>query len=456
MKKQHYFVVAIAAAIIISAASTAQAYTFGDFWKFLTGAGSTTTTIKFTGSKECRELARNLKIGDSGDDVATLNDFLQKQGYSIDERNKNSFNEKTRLALNQFQVKFKGEILFPSGVATGTSVVGAATRSKINAILKCKHVDTKRPDEKKPEKPEANKITPEALETGRLGQNYNMKLVFHPMAASTGWTSWTVEQGALPSGLQIQAVGMNEASIVGSPTTPGQYTFMVKAVAPNGNYGSRSYTLKINDPGATSQDAGKGPMKVLTPNGGETWSLGTDQQITWRDNWCTGTYCAAVQPYYSISLLTMYGSVAGPSFVIDKNINSTGTYKWTVGAAVNASIPAGKYIVQICSTMGGCDQSDDVFNVVAAGYGNQAVPTNSPVCQNTTLVVVAGGLTNSYSYDANMRAQNYFNSNGIRIVSSDGSRFIIEPPTTQSLATWITRIQSDGIGSAQYYTSGCH
>jgi hypothetical protein len=58
------------------------------------------------------------------------------------------------------------------------------------------------------------------------------------------WT-FTIDNGALPTGLTIASTGDAEATLSGTPTTPGSYSFVVKAEDGWGVFGLRGYTLVV-------------------------------------------------------------------------------------------------------------------------------------------------------------------------------------------------------------------
>jgi hypothetical protein len=76
--------------------------------------------------------------------------------------------------------------------------------------------------------------------TGKVGVNYSGNL-----AATTPSASYTfsVESGALPPGLTINNLF---GQLGGKPTTPGTYTFTLKATRSNGCTGTREYSLAIS------------------------------------------------------------------------------------------------------------------------------------------------------------------------------------------------------------------
>lgn len=104
----------------------------------LSGAPTSSTTTW------CYDFNFNLKIGNTGNEVATLHIALEKEGFSIgsEEKNNQEFGEFTASAVSGFQEKYKSEILTPLGLRYGTFFVGLATRAKLNSLYGCGIIST--------------------------------------------------------------------------------------------------------------------------------------------------------------------------------------------------------------------------------------------------------------------------------------------------------------------------
>lgn len=83
----------------------------------------------------CHNFNINLKIGDAGSEITALQTALQKEGLSASITNQ--FDAKTLSVVYDFQMKYKSEILTPSGLKNGTGFVGNATRAKLNKLYGC-------------------------------------------------------------------------------------------------------------------------------------------------------------------------------------------------------------------------------------------------------------------------------------------------------------------------------
>src|SRR3989338_2943219 len=108
-------------------------------------------------------------------------------------------------------------------------------------------------------------------------------------------------------------------------------------------------------------------ITVLSPNGGESWQIGTTQAVKWNSNLVSIpekpiTYDISLVPYCPAGQIC----VALAPFVIAKGVYGL-VYDWKVGSAVSGSAPAGSYTVQVCqSGTTTCDGSDSYFKIIAA------------------------------------------------------------------------------------------
>lgn len=87
----------------------------------------------------CSAISADLYFGvENYRQVYCLQEFLKNQGAAIYPQGTVSgrFSAETRTAVVKFQEKYTAEILTPQGLKSGTGYVGAATRAKINNLMK--------------------------------------------------------------------------------------------------------------------------------------------------------------------------------------------------------------------------------------------------------------------------------------------------------------------------------
>src|ERR1035437_87329 len=152
-----------------------------------------------------------------------------------------------------------------------------------------------------------------------------------------------------------------------SYSTAGTYTvtFVVRNAA--GLSAQTSSTVIVT--GQTTA----GPLRILSPNGGETWVKGTTQYITWTSPYyfvATTADLKITQRY--VCTTQVCPAIAYAPYTIATNIPiNQNSYNWSVGTALNYSgvsqtLPDGQYNIQICETgTSNCDSSDGVFTITS-------------------------------------------------------------------------------------------
>jgi len=173
----------------------------------------------------CHDFNRNLRIGDTGEEIDALWTALGKE-VSRDTRETLSydhegmglpskFGEHTAAAVTEFQEKYKDEILTPLGLKHGTGFVGPATRKKLNALYGCGV----------PEKPYIKVLSPNGGEVWEKGTGGD------PVIGTAYKIKW--KTNITQPGLYVlieylkEGVGYNWKSIIGDISAErGEYSWI--------------------------------------------------------------------------------------------------------------------------------------------------------------------------------------------------------------------------------------
>lgn len=86
---------------------------------------------------------------------------------------------------------------------------------------------------------------PSSLPGTCIGANYLQTITVSAGPLATRPIIFTVTMGALPPGLFLFGVADNAAQIIGTPTTPGSFSFVLRATDANGNFAEKTYTLGV-------------------------------------------------------------------------------------------------------------------------------------------------------------------------------------------------------------------
>lgn len=164
--------------------------------------------------------------------------------------------------------------------------------------------------------------------------------------SSTTYLPWVLDKNnpANPATTGIDVVSNVEQVTVNTPT-PGVYTIRVTGTAIT-TASNQEYTLTwtIDQP----------RLEVTYPNGGESFSPGASELITWNNQGINGTYTIE----YSLN----NGATWNP--IVSSLAASTTRYNWTVPAGVQSS----QALIRITSGSF-TDQSDAVFHIMGAVTG---------------------------------------------------------------------------------------
>jgi peptidoglycan hydrolase-like protein with peptidoglycan-binding domain len=84
----------------------------------------------------CGIFTNILRIGSTGPDVARLQSILIKEGFNVSssETVRYYYGESTASAVSGVQMKYRSEILVPSGLSFGTGIFGPSTMRKLNSL----------------------------------------------------------------------------------------------------------------------------------------------------------------------------------------------------------------------------------------------------------------------------------------------------------------------------------
>ena len=214
-----------------------------------------------------------------------------------------------------------------------------------------------------------------------------------PTTLTIGQTgTWTVHATDPLNGTLSYSVNWGESSILplelagNTPESISQNTSFTHAYSTTGTY-TATFTVR-NSSGQSAQttssvtitgsNTSAGPLKIISPNGGETWIKGTMQTITWTSPYYIRATTADLKLNRQYVCTTQIcPAIAFAPYTIASGISiNQNSYNWNVGAAldysgVSQTVPDGTYSVQICETgMSNCDSSDAVFNISSTQTSN--------------------------------------------------------------------------------------
>lgn len=200
-------------------------------------------------------------------------------------------------------------------------------------------------------------------------------------AGSTQSITWTSEN--LDGNLNIALMGGRHPGpgiyyiSQDIPVTDGTFDWTIPVDMHSGTH----YRVRIflpADPGITAVDVSDAPFTIIgdpgpgsaeinvtSPNGGESWSLSSTQEITWTDEEYAGNVniflVRGVNPYHN-------------SQIIEHLAPNTGSYIWSIPNDVD---PGDDYKIHIVRPGGGMDFSDAPFSIVDPLANLKASPNPS-------------------------------------------------------------------------------
>ncbi|NMP36525.1 MAG: hypothetical protein GX051_00150 [Clostridiales bacterium] len=288
-------------------------------------------------------------------------------------------------------------------------------------------------------------ITTSALSDGAVDTTYSQTLAVAP--AGDGLT-WTITDGALPSGLQLDE---STGTISGIPTTAGVSTFTLKAE--NNGYDSETKQLSITvcseleiTVQPISQTIGKGDTATFTveatgyPVPSYQWQVSTDGGSSWNDvtDGTGGDSASYTTPYCDLSMsgrqyrcyienrlddITTNAATLTvlPSYGMDFTLSNAtwGGFLYYDFTANDAADPDGKW---------SWDASDKILTLNGFSFSTVAA-TALKVPDNTTIIVSGDNtITTNCRTDAIVitaagtpRASIKFEGDGTLLVSEEGT-----------------------------------
>lgn len=119
-------------------------------------------------------------------------------------------------------------------------------------------------------------------------------------------------------------------------------------------------------------------ITVLSPNGGEIWTKGTTQTISWQDTNNISTHEIKLVPY---NTSCNYGTCLPGVYTPYTIANTQGSsYNWPVGQTwENKNVPDGAYTIQVCqSGTNNCGLSKSYFKIISGTSTTPSITVLSP------------------------------------------------------------------------------
>jgi len=298
----------------------------------------------------CHTFNKNLGYENSdSNEVWSLHTTLHNEGISYGSDGPNEYGEGTMSAVVEFQEKYASEILTPFKLKHGTGFVGKSTRAKLNALYGCKDkkecvVDT--------DCPQYKCASGDTKCSGSVYKCVDGKCVTKPTS-----TTCTDSDGGLNYYVSGKAVvntgGDSIDRCEGINTLVEAY-----CVANSGPTNSLSYTCPNGcENGACKKDLLQPYITVISPNGGETYKLGSSITVNWKT--------ANVSSTEKFSLIRLRAYPNGREYnLIEGGVLNDGQEVITIPS----SVPEGAYTLEIKSYIGDIllfDASDSYFKIVS-------------------------------------------------------------------------------------------
>ncbi len=219
-------------------------------------------------------------------------------------------------------------------------------------------------------------VSPSTLTGASVGVAYGP--VQFTQTGGHGAITWSRQSGTLPPGITFSAAG----ALSGTPTTPGNYTFTIRATDANGCFGERTVTLNVTCPTITIAPSTLSDGLVGAPYTPVQFTqTGSPTTVTWTLQ--SGTLPAGMT-------LTGGGMLSGTP-------TSTGTFTFTIRATdVNGCFGEMTFTIHITCPAIVVNPATLTDGTVGVGYGpvnfSQSGSTGTP-----TFSVTAGTLPTGLS-----------------------------------------------------------
>src|SRR3989344_976811 len=341
------------------------------------GAGGGGSAVETTETKWCFDFRRNLRIGDSGNEVLALQYALSLELGNIVFEDAGAYEEETASAVSEFQEKYKNEVLTPSRLRFGTGFFGISTRAKLNRIFGCA-------------KPKYHQPNYDASPTTIIrGETYEF----------TAKISWARPESNIVFFLQRpdgsfkysdQAAGGESQDILYKSAdrrsnARGNFTLSVRQkITEEGQNGIWTSWVtvggipsnKVYHRVMSRDTVNQSSITVLSPNGGESWQIGQIYEISWYQSQATEISLAIKNSNLPRTgdAVFFIRNIADIQGVAGKN-----TFKWTVPSDLringNYKIFAGGYFNSGFERPAMIDdESDAPFSIVTS-----SIPTKFSV-----------------------------------------------------------------------------
>jgi peptidoglycan hydrolase-like protein with peptidoglycan-binding domain len=308
----------------------------------------------------CVNIARNLRLGMSGDDVAEIQRLLGMLGiYNHPQGVAYGYYGKLTVAgITKLQEMYAGEVLTPNGLVRGNGYAGPSTRALLRRLA-CGPIVSDGPVISGVSGPSTLNVNQPGTWTVSASSRNNGSLSYRVI--------WGDEErpSGQSSAMPVETPFVQTATFTHSYASSATYApiFVVRDNA-SGKESRTSLTVRVGiDTPAVS-------IQVTSPNGGERWEMGDSETIRWR-----GTSSAR----YNIYLDRMIGCSGSPCPAVESQNYPLASgvvgnsWSWEVGEQLDwssnnspvAQIYAGTaYRVRVCRVGVGCDSSDRDFTIV--------------------------------------------------------------------------------------------